>query len=92
MKRSSIWRIAAATAAVILILILASWALGAFGGMSGAGVLALTFGIIVSVGLGVALMVLVFYSSRARDEEVYISARGERAGSKPGAEDSARRS
>jgi Zn-dependent protease with chaperone function len=91
MKRSSILRIAAGTAAVIFILILASWGLGAFGEMSGAGVFALTFGIIVSVGLGVALMVLVFYSSRARDEEVYISARGERAGSKPGAEDRERR-
>lgn len=84
MPRHTIIRIAAATAAVIVLLMLATWALGFFGEMSGAGVFALAFGITVSVGLGVALMVLMFYSSHGRDEEVYLVGRREMAGSKPG--------
>lgn len=56
----------------ILLLLVGTWALGGFEGMSAVGVFSLVLGIIVAVGVGVGLMTLVFYSnSSERDEMVY---------------------
>jgi hypothetical protein len=72
MQRQQIIQIAGGTAAVIAIVLILTWVLGGFQTLSAAGSLALIFGVVVTMGLGVALMVLVFYSSRSeRDEAVY---------------------
>jgi hypothetical protein len=83
--RQSVVRIIAGAAAVVVALILATWALGGFSGLTPAGVVALVLGITLTIGLGIGLMALVFYSSRSeRDEAVYRSAGSyDRAGSKP---------
>jgi hypothetical protein len=52
------------------------WASSGFstGGLSGHGIAAVVLGVTVSVGLGVALMALVFYSDRSgRDQQVHRS-------------------
>ena len=85
--RRSIVRIAIATAAFAAVVVLATWAFGFFGEMSAAGMAALALGIVFSLAAGVALMALVFYSSRTQDEAVYrAAAPPEAAGSKPDAE------
>jgi hypothetical protein len=77
--RQAIMQIAAGCAGVIAVLLALTWLFGGFGGMSGAGVAALTLGIIVTVALGVGLMTLLFYSSRSeRDEAVHRAAREDR--------------
>jgi uncharacterized protein YacL len=85
MNRSSIIRIVAGTIAIIVALILATWALGGFTDLSVAGGIALILGIAISMALGIGLMALVFYSSRSeRDEAVHLAAsERETAGSKP---------
>jgi hypothetical protein len=75
--RQTVTRIAAGCAGVILVLLAATWLFGGFTGMSLAGDIALTLGITVTVGLGIGLMALVFYSSRSeRDEAVHRSTGG----------------
>jgi hypothetical protein len=71
MSRGTLLKIVLGTAAVILLVVLASWALGFYGGMNAAGIAALSIGIVLSAGLGIGLMALVFYSSRGYDEAVY---------------------
>jgi uncharacterized protein YacL len=93
MSQSTILRIAAGTIGVIVLLILATWALGGFATLSANGDIALVLGITITVGLGVGLMVLVFQSSRSeRDEAVHFAADDRRrAGSKPGSSEPRRR-
>jgi hypothetical protein len=66
----SILRIIAGTAAMTLLVILVTWAVGGFTGLSGAGDVALIFGITVTLALGIGLMALVFYSSRSEQDEL----------------------
>jgi len=83
----AIGRIVAATAAFIVAVVLATWALGGFAGLSGAGDAALILGIAVTLALGVGLMALVFYSSRSEQDEAVRDATAWRAtaGAKPSA-------
>jgi hypothetical protein len=83
--RQSVFRIVAGAVALVVALILATWALGGFTGLSTAGDVALILGITLTIGLGIGLMALVFYSSRSeRDEAVYRPVDAfDRAGSKP---------
>jgi hypothetical protein len=85
MNRNSILRIVAGTAAIIVAVILVTWALGGFTGMSGAGDVALILGIAVTLALGIGLMTLVFYSSRSERDEAVRGAGEARgmAGAKP---------
>jgi hypothetical protein len=85
MKQSSIILIAVGTIALIVLVILGTWALGGFADLSPAGGVALVLGITISTGLGIGLMALVFYSSRSeQDDAVYMAAsKRETAGSKP---------
>jgi hypothetical protein len=72
-------RIIAATVGVIVVLLVFTWLLGGFAGMTARGDVALTLGVIVAVGLGIGLMTLVFYSSRTeRDEAVHHPIRDDR--------------
>jgi hypothetical protein len=74
--RQGIVRIAAGCAAGIAALLALTWLFGGFAGLTGAGVIALTLGITVTVALGVGLMALLFYSSRSeRDEAVHRAIR-----------------
>jgi len=78
MQRQQILRIAIGGVAVIAIVLILTWVLGGFQTLSVAGGLALIFGVVVTIGLGIALMALVFYSSRSeRDEAVYHIGRHE---------------
>ena len=85
MNRKSILRIVAGTAALIVAVVLATWALGGFAGMSGAGDVALILGIAATLSLGIGLMALVFYSSRSEQDEAVHHATEfrEMAGLKP---------
>ena len=72
-------RIIAGTIALILLLIISAWLSGGFAGMTAQGDVALVLGIVVTVGLSIGLMTLVFYSSRAgQDDIVDRAARDER--------------
>jgi hypothetical protein len=62
-------RIIAGTIGVILLVIASAWLFGGFAGMTERGDVALVLGIIATVGLSVALMTLVFYSSRAGQDD-----------------------
>jgi hypothetical protein len=87
MNRNTILRVVAGTAALIVAVVLATWALGGFTGMSGAGDAALVLGIALTLALGIGLMALVFYSSRSeRDEAVHHATefRGMAGGKPPG--------
>jgi hypothetical protein len=47
-----------------------AWATGGFVGLSGKGVVALTLGFLLTMGLAIGLMALVFFSDRSgRDDE-----------------------
>jgi hypothetical protein len=65
------------TAAIALLTILGSWALGAFEGLGTGGSFALIIGIIVSYAVGVGLMTAVFYSSHRHDQAAHDAASGE---------------
>ena len=76
MERKLIIRIAGGTLAIIVALIGGVAAFGGFSGLGAGGSFALVFGIVASLGLGIGLMALVFYSNRsARDEAVHFAAR-----------------
>jgi hypothetical protein len=67
-----IWRFVAICGGVVVALLVLLWA---FDGLSGLGlsvhgVVALVLGITLSVGLGVGLMALVFYSNRSGTDDV----------------------
>lgn len=75
MESKSIVQIAAGTLAVIVVLIVGVAAFGGFAGLGSGGAFALVFGIAASLGLGIGLMALIFYSSRSeRDEAVHFAA------------------
>jgi hypothetical protein len=77
--QQAIVRIAAGGAGVIVVLLALTWLFGGFSEMGGAGVAALTLGIILTVALGIGLMALLFYSSRSeRDEAVHHAVREDR--------------
>lgn len=62
----------------IALVYLALWAVGTFNdsGLGVQGVVALTLGTVISVGLGVGLMALVFYSNRSgQDDDVSTAGR-----------------
>lgn len=72
MNRTIIVRIVAGAAAAIAMVILATWALGIFSRLSHIGAVALIAGTILTMGLGIGLMTLVFWSARSgRDEVAY---------------------
>ena len=72
MQQRQIMQIAIGGVALIAVVLILTWVLGGFQTLSVAGGLALIFGVVVTIGLGIALMALVFYSNRSeRDEAVY---------------------
>lgn len=63
-----------ATLVLSVLVLLATYILGGFEGLTGNGVAALIFGVIASFALGIGLMVAVFYSSRKYDEAAHYAA------------------
>src|SRR5262245_17194512 len=68
MRRSLTSQVAAGTVAVSVLVLLATYFLGGFDGLTANGVAALIFGVFASFALGIGLMVAVFYSSRKYDD------------------------
>ena len=64
------WFSAACVGMVFAVLLLI-WASGGFAGpgLTGNGLAAMLLGVVISTGLGVGLMALVFYSNRSRQDE-----------------------
>jgi hypothetical protein len=61
-----IQRFALTSSAAIVLILLATWTFGGFDDLSPFGVYTLVVGVVVSVGLGVGLMMLTFYSNRSK--------------------------
>ena len=67
-----IWTFILASVGFVVLAVLLFWAMGALGGLglSGKGVVALALGFLLTVGLAIGLMALVFFSDRSgRDDE-----------------------
>jgi Na+-driven multidrug efflux pump len=69
MTRSILVRIILGACAITALLLLCTWLVGGFVGLSGHGVAALIIGIVVSMFLGIGLMVAVFASSRSGHDD-----------------------
>ncbi|WP_119269996.1 hypothetical protein [Taklimakanibacter deserti] len=63
-----------ATLLLSVLVLLATYILGGFDGLTGNGAAALIFGVIASFALGIGLMVAVFYSSRKYDDAAHYAA------------------
>ena len=69
MTRSIVIKIILAAAAITALLLICTWLVGGFTGLSGHGVAALIIGVVASMFLGIGLMVAVFASSRSGHDE-----------------------
>jgi hypothetical protein len=70
----SLAKVIGGTIVLAALTIIATYVFGGFTGLSAAGVIALILGVTFSYGLGVGLMVAVFYSSRFYDESAHSAA------------------
>jgi len=73
-KHSPIAAAVGATALVTVAVLIGTYFLGGFEGLTGNGIGALIFGVFASFGLGIGLMVAVFHSSRAYDDQAHYAA------------------
>jgi len=69
MTRSILIKIILGASAITALLLICTWLVGGFAGLSGHGVAALIIGVVASMFLGIGLMVAVFASSRSGHDE-----------------------
>lgn len=75
MKRADIVKTLILTVSLTVFVLLGTWVLGGFEGLSGHGVAALIAGVLVAIAVGVGLMTVVFISAREHDEAAHSATR-----------------
>src|SRR5262245_11187044 len=74
MNRTSIQKIIVGTAVLAVLVLLGTYLLGGFEGLSANGIGAVILGVTASLALGIGLMTAIFASSRVHDDRAHYAA------------------
>src|SRR5262245_20977231 len=74
MNRTSIQKIIVGTAVLAVLVLLGTYLLGGFEGLSANGIGAVILGVTASLALGIGLMTAIFASSRGHDDRAHYAA------------------